>query len=143
VTDERTFQLAEYNALRKEVEIYLQESRSQERYTLIAVGAIWAWLVVNHLTSKLLWLIPVLLTAATTLRMGAILLHFGNLKRYISRLESKFESPGWEHVKKGWTLGAAYVVVDVVLLAITIIGLVLRESLAGPTIPPKASIWMR
>ena len=79
MSDDQVFRLEEYKSLRKEVEIYLTESRSQERYTLIAVGAIWAWLIVNHLHTGLLWFVPVMLTLATSIRMGAILLHFDHL----------------------------------------------------------------
>jgi hypothetical protein len=47
MNDDKTFLLEEYRSLRKEIELYLTKSRSQERYTLIAVGAIRGWLVVE------------------------------------------------------------------------------------------------
>jgi hypothetical protein len=37
--DQDDFRLEEYKALRKEVEIYLQESRALERYVVVAVAA--------------------------------------------------------------------------------------------------------
>ncbi len=39
MSDDQTFRLEEYKSLRKEVELYLAESRSQERYTVIAAEA--------------------------------------------------------------------------------------------------------
>jgi hypothetical protein len=127
--DDQTFRLEEYRTLRKEVEIYLAESRSQERYTLIAVGVIWGWLIVNRLSNSLLWAVPITLTLATSLRMGAILLHFGHLSEYIYSLEEKFKAPGWEHKDKGWTLGAAYVLIDLLLLVLTIVAWAHRTDL--------------
>jgi hypothetical protein len=131
MTDELSFQLEEYKALRKEVEIYEQESRSQERYTLIAVGLTWYWLLTNHLTIGLLWFVPILLTAATTARMVAMMRHFKNLGSYLAKLEDVFigaqgksekDPRGWEHMPKRKSLGLAYGIIDGALLLLTIIG---------------------
>jgi len=133
--DDQSYRLEEYRALRKEVELYLTESRSQERYTLIAVGAIWAWLILNHFQTSLLWSIPIILTAATSLRMAAILRHFDYMGKYIRALECKFGVTGWEQQSRGWTLGAAYIVLDVALLVLAIVAWCNRVGLAGVPCP--------
>ena len=92
MNDDQTFRLEEYKSLRKEIELYLTESRSQERYTLIAVGAIWAWLVINRLTSGLLWSVPIVLTVATSIRMIAILLHFTHMGEIHNRAGNQIHS---------------------------------------------------
>ena len=131
MNDDQSFRLEEYKSLRKEVEIYLAESRSQERYTLIAVGAIWAWLIINRLHNGLLWSVPIVLTVATTLRMVAILKHFDHLKEYLRTLETTFGVAGWEQKKRGWTLGAAYFLLDGMLLGLTLLAWLYRNDITN------------
>lgn len=130
VSEDQTYRLEEYKALRKEIELYLTESRSQERYTLIAVWAIWAWLITNKQMSALLWSVPIILTLATSVRMWAMLRHFGNMGKYIRTLEGKFNVNGWEHQKKPWTLGLAYVILNFALLSLAVIAFLYRDKLA-------------
>jgi hypothetical protein len=127
--EDQTFRLEEYRALRQELELYLTESRSQERYTLIAVGVIWGWLVTNRLNGRLLSAIPIMLTVAASIRMVAILRHFHHIGEYIWTLENDFKVEGWEHKEKGWTLGMAYLLLSIVLIALTIIGYHYRADL--------------
>jgi hypothetical protein len=131
LTKPETFHLEEFRALRGEIEFYLTESRSQERYTLIALGAIWGWLILNHFQDRFLWFIPVVLTIATTVRMVAMLGHFNNLGDYIKTIEHKFGTQGWECKRKRWTLGASYVVLDISLLIISMVGYHCRGYLAA------------
>jgi hypothetical protein len=127
--DNQSFRLEEYKSLRKEVELYLTESRSQERYTLVAVGAIWAWLILNRIDDLLLWWVPIILTLAVSIRMAAILKHFANINEYLKTVEDEFKVIGWEHKKKGWTLGGAYIVLSVLLLLLAIIAMIHRGDL--------------
>jgi hypothetical protein len=135
MSDDQIFRLEEYRALRKEIELYLTESRSQERYTLIAVGVIWGWLITNHLTHGLLWFVPIALTLATSLRMAAILKHFGIIRGYIMQLEDKFGVNGWDHREKSWTLGLAFIVVDVALFVLAAVAFYYRCKLAQSPCP--------
>ncbi len=137
MTDDQTFRLEEYKSLRKEIELYLTESRSQERYTLIAVGAIWAWLMINRLTSGLLWSVPIILTVAASIRMIAILQHFTHMGEYIKALEGKFTVRGWEHKPKGWTLGAANMLLSLALLVLAIVAFSYRLDLLAQFPSPK------
>jgi hypothetical protein len=100
LTSSETFRLAEYKALRKEIEIYLSESRSLERYTIIAVGAIWGWLITNHNDNLMVWTIPVVLTVLAVGRRIGMNEHFKKLGAYIAEIESKFGVTGWERVPK-------------------------------------------
>lgn len=131
MSDEQSFRLEEYKTLRKEVELYLTESRSQERYTLIAVGVVWAWLIINRLHNGFLWSVPIVLTLATSIRMGAILLHFDHLGEHLKTLECRFGAPGWEHKDKGWTLGAAFILLDLALLGLSVAAWACRGNLTS------------
>jgi hypothetical protein len=129
MSGDQTYRLEEYKALRKEIELYLTESRSQERYTLIAVWVVWAWLITNKQPSGLLWSVPIILTLATSVRMIAMWKHFGIMGRYIRTLEDEFSVNGWEHLKKPWTLGLAFVVLNIVLLALAVAAFFCRHKL--------------
>jgi hypothetical protein len=135
MSDNKDFRLEEYRSLRKEIELYLAESRSQERYTLIAVGVIWGWLITNHLTNPLLWAAPVVLTLATSVRMAAIMKHFGNTRDYIKTTEASFGVRGWDHQEKSWTLGLAFIVLNIALLMLAIVAFHYRGTLAKPPCP--------
>jgi hypothetical protein len=153
-----TFLLEEYKALRKEVEIYLLESRSLERYTIIAVGIIWGWLINTHNHNRMVWAIPVVLTALATVRRFAIDRHFNRLRDYIVKTEADFQVNGWEHgwkheegpeeghgwklwwkhwkhwwrraVKnRQWNIADSEKVVSFILVALSIIGFFLRAAL--------------
>src|ERR1044071_103058 len=91
------FDWQEYRALRKEVELYVQEARALERYTLVALGASWAWLVVNKVAICLPWLIPPLLIVAVGVRGVGVHLYLGNLRSYLAKIEDYFGIEGWEH----------------------------------------------
>jgi hypothetical protein len=99
------------------------------------VGAIWGWLIINHLNTALLWGIPIVLTVAVSLRMLAILRHFNNIGKYIRILEVKFGVEGWEHQKRPMTLGGAYILLSVVLIALTVVAYHYRSVLAGAPCP--------
>lgn len=124
--DRRTFQIEEYKSLRKEIEVYLAEARSQERYVVIGVGAIWAWLLAHNNHENLPWLMPVFLTAAVALRSFGIDRHFKQLKRYLCLLEKEFDVNGWEHQERKFSVGAASNVLALILLLLTVIAFLLR-----------------
>ena len=94
---EQIYQIEEYRALRKEIEYYIAEFRSQERNVVIAVGVIWGWLIGNHQWHYLPWLVPVLLCGAASIRSNVLNKHMGVISRYIASLEDSFGVGGWEH----------------------------------------------
>jgi len=130
MSEAQSFRLEEYRSLRKEVEIYLTESRSQERYTLIAIGVIVGWLLLNHVGSVWLWSVPFALTIATTGRMIGIMIHFINLKTYIRSTERAFGVFGWESRDRPWSMGAVYVVFNVILLVLTGVAVYFHNDMA-------------
>ena len=127
--DLRCFQLEEYKNLRKEIEIYITESRTQERYAVLAVAAIWTWLIANHKTSGALWLVPLLPTALIAFRAVAMQRHFSDLKGYIKDLEDAFGTAGWEHRERKWNVGVANIVLTLVLLTAALVAWYYRSAL--------------
>lgn len=91
------FLLEEYEALRKETELYITETRAVERYTIIAIGAVWAWLSANRIEHLVAWMIPLILTIGVGLRDLTVVLHFNGLNKYICRTGAAFRVKGWEH----------------------------------------------
>lgn len=134
---QRAFQLEEYKALRKEVEIYLTEVRSHERYTVIAAGLTWGWLIVNHNSHWLLWSIPALIAGAAAFRMVAINIHFRTLSAHIARIEEDFGVLGWERLAENRPLniGASSSVLAVLLFLLACFGWFIRSSLAASVAP--------
>lgn len=127
------FQIEEYKALRTEIELYLKEARSQERYTIVAVGVIWGWLVIHNQTNWIVWTIPVLVTAASSLREIAIARHFQHLGDYLRKVEKTYGVTGWESTKKGWTVGVFNLIMNLTLFALSFIGLLFRYDLVCKT----------
>lgn len=90
------FQLEEYRALRKELELYITEFRLQERNVVIGVGVMWGWLLL-HPQHWVIWCFPILLTIAALLRSHVLSEHMGTISRYIQGVERSFGVvPGWE-----------------------------------------------
>ena len=79
----RAFLLEEYKALRRETELYISEIRSQERYVVVSISAVWYWLIHEHKSNGLLWSIPILVCVASGLRMIGVDRHFRCLSPYI------------------------------------------------------------
>jgi hypothetical protein len=145
----QVFQLEEYKALRKEVEFYIAEFRSQERNVVIAVGVIWAWLISNHQSGYLPWFLPVLLCAAASIRSHVLNKHMRRISTYIESLEDSFGVNGWEHtftirvvnVKRS---DFANTILTYTLLALSVVALFFHSGLvekqASPVCSP-ASTW--
>ena len=95
--DKRTFQLEEYKALRKEIEMHLSDVRLAERYALIGSGLTWGWLIRNSIDSSLLWLVPPLLFAFLIVRLNTTRLAISRLSKYIASVQTELGIPGnWE-----------------------------------------------
>lgn len=98
------FHLKEYDCLRREIELHTQEARSLERNSLIAVGAIWAWLLHNAVKDAIpawAFFIPCLFSVLRPIRAYGINQTFDELGEYIREIENSFhkvDGPrGWEH----------------------------------------------
>jgi hypothetical protein len=136
--DERTFLLEEFKALRSEIELYLAEIRGLERNTIIAVGAIWAWLIHERVTDPLAWSIPVTLTLVIALRLIAVGLHFNDVRSRIKQIEKSFKVEGWEHRTSGGFFAISNFAIGVLLLAASVLAMLTRESIV-PSPPPSAA----
>jgi hypothetical protein len=128
--DPDVFLLEEYKALRKEIEIFLAESRSLERYTIFALAILWGWLITHQIDNKAVWALPVVITSASALRRMATSRHYGELRRYIATIEDKYHIKGWENRKPvPWNIGFTENLISLVLLVVSIAALVLRTKL--------------
>jgi hypothetical protein len=96
------FHLKEYELLKQEIASAVQESRTLERYALIATAAVWSWLVtMGDNVPGVLWWIPTLLVAFAAFRSLALHVAVNRLGRYIrDEVESQTcdgQPCGWEH----------------------------------------------
>ena len=92
----------EYQTLRKEVETAMSELNTLESSALLAVAAIFAWLVTHKSDGviRLGWFIPAALVFFCILRAWSINRHLGWLGEYLKGHESAHIQPqlrGWEH----------------------------------------------
>jgi hypothetical protein len=94
------FHLMEYECLRREIEVVLQDTRSLEKYIVVAIGAIWAWLH-SIKTADWMWCIPCLFAILGAIRAFGINKSFGVFHMYILKLEEAYVKTGapegWEH----------------------------------------------
>jgi len=143
------FQLEEYRALRKELEIYIAEFRSQERNVVIALGVIWGWLISHQQSNWQPWLLPVILCGAASMRSVVLNIHMGLISSYIESLEKDFGLLGWEYTfrtkgrrQKGgiskFRLGDwVNLILTSTLFLLAIAGLWYRAELARALVSPR------
>lgn len=99
--DQQAFLVAEFDALRREIELEIKELRELLRYAIVSSGAIWAWLL-SQSQSKLSQLGCFLPFALSVLLLGQALLvrkKIFDLGAYVQRIEQAFHLPdrlGWE-----------------------------------------------
>jgi hypothetical protein len=88
------FLLKEYEAVRREMDAAVKETRTLERYALVAVGAIWSWVVASDRPEfdPLKWL-PALLVGFLAFRAVALTLHVDFIARYLAKAEKAFVLP--------------------------------------------------
>lgn len=96
------FRLKEFEYLRREIELLLAEDRMTERYIIVAVATIWAWLATQRLPPffGLAWWIPVFIVVAGLLRLWVIVKRFGCFGSYLIEFESALNIAGWENFLK-------------------------------------------
>ena len=92
------FNKSEYDGLRREIELKLNEASALERYAVLGTSGVWAWLA-THATSKAyqwFWFIPVVLTLLSLLRFRALETEFGLFAEYLESLEDQLKTQGWQ-----------------------------------------------
>jgi hypothetical protein len=101
---EFSHQKEEYLALRKEVENALADLSSLERNCVLAMSAVYAWLISKGFSAGmdgvLGWGIPLLLSLFGALRCYSINRHLGTMGAYIAKIEAINKPGGEEWV--GW-----------------------------------------
>jgi hypothetical protein len=127
----REFYLKEFEMLRREIEIIINDYRATERNVLIAVGVSWAWLYgFRHEMPPLAWLAPCLFVGLGIMRHRGNEAFFRSINKYLKRLEKSFSAPGhpggWEHAqaaKEGrfWTKISAWSFWLVILAATVVV----------------------
>lgn len=94
------FHLKEYECLRREIEVILQDTRSLEKYIVVTIGAIWAWLH-SIKSADWMWCIPCVFAILGATRAFGINKSFEVFHAYILKLEESFSKTGtpegWEH----------------------------------------------
>lgn len=88
------FVLAEYSAIRSELEEAVRETRSLERFALIALGTIWSWVLASAKPGRelVLWL-PALLIAFLGFRASELIKHIEFIGSYLAKVEATFSLP--------------------------------------------------
>jgi hypothetical protein len=106
----KEFYLKEYECLRKEVELLLEDHRTLERNVVIAVGATWGWLFNDHHNNQVTqwgWFIPCLFALLGIVRVIGNAKFFLVTNAYIEKIEDAFFSTGdpggWDHFSFGKT----------------------------------------
>lgn len=129
MADPHVFWIEEYKALRAEIDYYIAELRSQERYAVIAAGFVWSWLITNGRREVFLWSAPVLLMVAIVVRSYGMSEHIKVISRHIKRIEQNFDVKGWEHQYHSGALGFTTLTLSYALLALSLVGLIFHSSL--------------
>lgn len=130
--DALVFQLEEYKALRTEIDFYIAEFRLQERNVVIAVGAIWSWLIGGHRDQLTPWLLPIILIVGVIFRSWAMSKHMRTMSGRIKDIEKAFGVVGWEsQLVQSKAVGYANSALTWALLVLAVVGLWFRSHLVG------------
>lgn len=88
------FLLQEYEAIRREMDQAVTETRTLERYALVAVGGIWSWIVAKGEPQydALKWL-PALLVVFLAFRALVLTKHVDFIANYLTEVEKSFALP--------------------------------------------------
>jgi hypothetical protein len=99
----RTFYLEEYKALRKQVEIMLEEEWKRAQYVVLGLAAVWVWLLTTThdehpvpIPRAVWWVVPAFVYFAGLLHELGAFGMVGRLSGYLRRLEKEFGVYGWE-----------------------------------------------
>lgn len=95
-----TYLIAEYDALRREIEIEIRELGEFLRYGLLASGGIWAWLLSRtaHVITVAYYL-PLVVSVILFIETRLVLKNLMLVGAYLQNVERHFQLPhalGWE-----------------------------------------------
>jgi hypothetical protein len=92
------YRLKEFEKLRSEIETTLNAAWSNERYGVIACGAVWSWLITQHIHLMLPWTLPLIIVIAGWGRNASLFLHLLIMGEYMRVVEREVLSPsgGWD-----------------------------------------------
>ena len=97
----RDFHLKEYDSLRKEIELSIQEARTIERQALIATALVWTWLVTHADVNlpTISWWVPMFFAVLGGAKCYRLLKSVNRAAVYILELEKILTTDGlgWEH----------------------------------------------
>jgi hypothetical protein len=96
------FHLHEYESLRRELEIVIQEHRALERNVLVAIGITWGWLYsISKPTPAWTFFIPFLFAILGSIRAYGMNKAYDKFHGYLCEIEEAFSQDGaptgWEH----------------------------------------------
>jgi hypothetical protein len=97
----QAFIIAEYSALRREIELEIKEIGEYLRYAVVSSGAIWAWLLLKSQPqiSRIGCMLPFVLSTLLLVQTVVLRKKIFILAKYIARIEQSFDLPdglGWE-----------------------------------------------
>lgn len=134
----RDYYVKEFDALRREVDWTMKDSRLVERNVIVAIGIFWGFLLKEkdiHLAPEVrhaAWCVPVLFAVVGGLRSLAISLKLNLIGSYVDTIEKYMRkksepdgSPvGWETFQKGKTrwITASACGLWIVLIVVTVVG---------------------
>ena len=99
------FLLAEYDALRRRLEVFAREQFILARWALVFTAVFWAALAIAQAgwLPELAYWTPAIFVGFLGLRTLSLLLAVGKMNRYLLSVESHMQLPhgfGWESVKR-------------------------------------------
>lgn len=112
----------EYEALRRELELYIPASEALQRNCVIAVALTYAWLItqsaeISGVTKTIGYAIPIAIAVLGAIKSYAMEKHAGMVGGYLLTVETTLNRPGWESYFKsqkrgfqGWALTAFWTV---------------------------------
>jgi hypothetical protein len=102
-----SFLLEEYKSLRNQIDYQIKEDRDLERYAMIGIGLVYAWLANVQNPSHMIypaWLFPPLIAFLGMLRARSMARRLDQLSTYVRKIEEEFfdrKGLGWEnHLSK-------------------------------------------
>jgi hypothetical protein len=101
--DRRGFLLAEFQSLRKEIDLQIAERRKIESQVVLGVAAVYSWLLTRDASLdpsliKAGFILPVVVTLLGFVRWSALMMTVMNLGKYLHQVEGILghETDGWE-----------------------------------------------
>jgi hypothetical protein len=90
--------LKEFEKLRGEIEATLNNVWSNERYGVVAFGAVWSWLASRHVSSVAAWSLPIVIAIAGFSRNWSLYRHLFLMGDYMRTVEISLvgEKGAWE-----------------------------------------------